>query len=257
MEFCVLGTLGLRDGDRVTPLGGPMQRALLAHLILAGQRPVAAADLVARLWQGGSLTRAYNTLQVHVLRLRRALGSAGCAARIVSLPGAYQLDLYGDTLDADRFESVIAEAARATDSGDPRRGCTLLEGVPSRWWRPLLEGLAGDWPRYPEARRLAELRIEAAQLLAVARLATARPDAAAKVLRELAAEYPGRERLRYLLALSLYRADRRAEALEVYEAAYRYAAGELGLEPSADLQRLQRAILCGDAVPASARQANG
>lgn len=250
MEFCVLGALELRDGGRGVPLGGPMQRALLAHLVLAGQRPVAAADLVGRLWQGEPVGRAHNTLQVNVLRLRRTLGGAGCAARIVSLPGAYQLDLCGDTVDADRFGSVIAEAGRATEAGDPRRGCELLEGVPDRWWRPLLEGVAGDWPRYPEARRLAELRIEAAQLLAVARLATGRPDAAADVLREPAVEYPGRERLRYLLALSLYRAGRRAEALEVYEAAYRYATGELGLEPSADLQRLQRAILRGETVPA-------
>ncbi|MGH3729338.1 MAG: hypothetical protein ACRDTU_11380, partial [Micromonosporaceae bacterium] len=42
MEFCILGTLELRDADRSLPLGAPMQRMLLAHLLLAGGRPVAA-----------------------------------------------------------------------------------------------------------------------------------------------------------------------------------------------------------------------
>jgi hypothetical protein len=43
--------------------------------------------------------------------------------------------------------------------------------------------------------------------------------------------------------LALYRSGRQAEALEVYQAARRTLVEELGLEPSAGLQRLEKAIL--------------
>jgi hypothetical protein len=46
--------------------------------------------------------------------------------------------------------------------------------------------------------------------------------------------------------LALYRSGRQAEALEVYRNGRRLVADELGLEPGADLQRLERAILSQD-----------
>lgn len=243
MEFCILGTLELRDADRSLPLGAPMQRMLLAHLLLAGGRPVAAAELVDRLWQGAPPARGRNSLQVHVLRLRRTFFSAGCAARIETSSGTYRLDLRGDTLDADRFERLVGEAATAHD---PDTRAASLGSALALWRAPVMDGIEGDWPRFPEVRRLIELRAEAVEQAAVDRLACGRPDAAATALHMLVAEHPGRERLRYLLTMALYRAGRRAEALAAYDDAYRFAVEHLGLEPGADLQRLQRAILRGE-----------
>ena len=48
--------------------------------------------------------------------------------------------------------------------------------------------------------------------------------------------------------LALYRADRQGEALQVYQEGRRAFAEELGLEPSANLQRLERQILEHDPV---------
>ncbi|MCR3754398.1 hypothetical protein [Lentzea californiensis] len=44
MEFRLLGQFELWDGERGHHLGGPVQRMLLAHLLLAG-RPVPADEL--------------------------------------------------------------------------------------------------------------------------------------------------------------------------------------------------------------------
>ena len=58
---------------------------------------------------------------------------------------------------------------------------------------------------------------------------------------------PFQERLRGQLMLALYRADRQAEALQVYRTTRRLLNDELGLEPSRALQALERSILQQDA----------
>ena len=50
MEFGLLGTLEVRDGDGPLPLGGPKQRALLALLLLHANRVLARERLIDELW---------------------------------------------------------------------------------------------------------------------------------------------------------------------------------------------------------------
>jgi len=131
MDFRVLGGLELRDRDRVLPLGAPMRRVLLAHLLLAVERPVPARELVERLWGPAAPERAGSTLQVHVLRLRRALAQAACAARIETGLGSYCLDT--DVLDAVRFEKVVDQARRAEEIADVARESALLDEALDCW----------------------------------------------------------------------------------------------------------------------------
>jgi predicted ATPase len=65
-------------------------------------------------------------------------------------------------------------------------------------------------------------------------------------------EHPLRERLRAQLMRALYRTGRQAEALEVYRATRAVLRDELGLDPSPELQELERAILAHDPALAPA-----
>src|SRR5207237_10689371 len=74
-------------------------------------------------------------------------------------------------------------------------------------------------------------------------------------LTSLVAVQPLREQFRAQLMLALYRAGRRADALEVYQQGRATAVERLGIEPGPALQRLQRAILTGDPAPDPAARA--
>ena len=64
-----------------------------------------------------------------------------------------------------------------------------------------------------------------------------------------------RERLRGLLMLALYRAGRQADALAAFRDARRHLQDELGVEPSAPLQKLHQQILAADPTLAAAASA--
>jgi SARP family transcriptional regulator, regulator of embCAB operon len=62
----------------------------------------------------------------------------------------------------------------------------------------------------------------------------------------LTAEYPLREAFYQQLMLALYRCNRQADALSVYQSAQRILGDELGVDPCRSLQRIRRSILMAD-----------
>ena len=245
MEFRLLGGLELRDGDRVHHLGGPMQRALLVHLLLTVGRSMPANDLIDRLWGGAASEGSRSTLQVHVLRVRRLLAESGCSARIETVAGAYRLELGTDELDAMTFRYWTGEAAKAREVGDALRELASLDRALELWQGDVLNGVCGDWPRFSEVRALTEARSVAREQRALVQLALRRPAEAVDDLRVLVAEHPDRESVRLRLMLALHRCGRRTEALACYEDAYRYASEILGLEPGDELRELHQEVLRG------------
>src|SRR5215472_11382123 len=99
-----------------------------------------------------------------------------------------------------------------------------------------------------EVPRLTELRLQAVEISADARLRLGRYAEVVGELERVAAAHPLRERLSALLMLGLSGDGRRAEALAVYQDVRRVLVSELGLEPGAELRELQQRILTGDAA---------
>ena len=81
MEFRILGPLEVSEAGRSLPLGGSKQRALLALLLLSPNEPVSIDKLIEDIWAEQPPKAGRKSLQVHVSRLRKALGAGAGAAR--------------------------------------------------------------------------------------------------------------------------------------------------------------------------------
>lgn len=238
VEFRVLGPLEVAVEGAVLPVGGPRQRALLALLLLNANRTVSRERLVEGLWGESPPETAPNALQVAVHGLRKVLG----ADRIERRGDGYVLHVHPGELDLERFEELVARAR----SQEPQAASkTFAEALGI--WRGTALGDVGDAAfAAVEAARLAELRLAAVEGRIEADLASGAQEALVPELETLIAEHPYRERLRGQLMLALYRVGRQAEALEVYQDARRALVEELGIDPSPELQGLERAILRQD-----------
>ncbi|MFI1972851.1 AfsR/SARP family transcriptional regulator [Streptomyces cinnamoneus] len=87
---------------------GAKQRTVLTCLLLEANRTVPVDMLVDRVWDGRPPEGARNTLQNHVLRLRRTLGGQSVPLR--SCPQGYVLETAGETLGLARFDDLVRQA---------------------------------------------------------------------------------------------------------------------------------------------------
>src|SRR5438067_7850430 len=104
MEYRALGSLEVRDGEGLLPLGGAKQRALLALLLLSANRVVSRERLIDELWGDEPPETAVTSVQVYVSRLRKLLP----AGRLVTQSPGYLLRVEPDELDLERFEGLRA-----------------------------------------------------------------------------------------------------------------------------------------------------
>jgi WD40 repeat protein/DNA-binding SARP family transcriptional activator len=240
MNFQILGPLEVRSERGVVGLEGLKPRAVLAVLLLHANEPVSADRLAAALWGQDAPAGAVKTVQVHISRLRKALGDPDA---VTTTPAGYRLRVRPGELDAERFAHGVAEGRRALEAGDPERaGLAFREALELWRGRPLAE-LEFEPFAQAEIARLEEQRLAALEALVEADLAAGRHGPLVSELRELLAEHPTRERLAAQLMLALYRSGRQSEALEVYREARRVLVEEAGIEPGPELQRLHEAIL--------------
>ena len=142
-------------------LKAPKQRVLLAVLLLAYRDDsVSAARLVDELWGNDPPATAAKAVQVHLSKLRSALGPE---QPIVTRPSGYAVDIEPEQLDLARFEALSERARAAGRDGDPQAAAGLWrEALALFRGRPLedvpLRGLAAT-----EASRLAELQVAAVE----------------------------------------------------------------------------------------------
>jgi YVTN family beta-propeller protein len=245
VEFRILGPLQVLDAGRELPLGSPKERALLAVLLLNAGEVVSRERLIDGLWGDSPPPTAGRALNVHVSQLRKTLARNGRDPISTRSPG-YTLKVEREQLDAARFKQRVTDARARVAAGDVQAANSVLRQALALWKGPALAGVELESTARNETRRLDDLRLAAQMDLIDCDLALGSHEAVIGELETLVAEHPLHERLRGQYMVALYRAGRQAAALSAYQEARQTLLGEVGLEPSVALQRLERAILNHD-----------
>ncbi len=245
LEIRLLGPVEARLSERPLALDRLQQRALLALLALNANRVVSTDRLIDALWGERPPPTASGAVYGLVSGLRKLLEPDHAGAVVTKAPG-YLLELPAEQIDLGRFELLAAEGRRALGSDDADTASARLTEALKLWRGPPLQDLQFLPFAQKEVGRLEELRLAVIEARVEADLAGGRNGDLVPELESLVAEHPLRERLRAQLMLALYRAGRQADALAAYRDARTVLADELGLEPSDELQALERAILRHD-----------
>ncbi|MFE4973933.1 BTAD domain-containing putative transcriptional regulator [Kitasatospora sp. NPDC056651] len=246
MRIDVLGAVrALRDDGSPVDLGGPRHREVLARLVAAEGRMVTTDTLVDDLWTDPP-ARAVGALRTFVGALRRALEPdrpPRTPPRVLVTEGpGYALRLPREDVDVHRFQDALARARR-----DPGAVSELAAAL-AAWRGPAYADVAGSAWAQRERARLEEWRLEAVELRARVLLDSGEGADLVAELGAHVAEHPWREPAWGLLARALHRAGRQADALAALRRARAMLADRLGLDPGAELRRLETEILSG-AVP--------
>ncbi|WP_062430491.1 AfsR/SARP family transcriptional regulator [Herbidospora daliensis] len=249
LRFAVLGPVRAWRDDAELDLGTPLQRSILAMLLLREGRAVTPNELIDAVWGEEAPPRALGALRTYVSRLRTALEpdrSPRTPPQLLTSVGkGYALRLPDGAFDLARFEKAAHACDSARKAGELDRAAeTLREAL--AWWSG--EPLAGAVGPYAESQRerLLERRISAVETLMGLDLDLGRHAEIISELMVLTADHPLRERLRAQLMLAYYRCGRQAEALNVFTDTRNALIEELGIDPGTELTDLHRRVLAAD-----------
>ena len=248
MRFRLLGPLEIRSEEEDwRGIGAPKWRSVLAALLIKAGQIVPADVLINEVWQGQDAppAKAGNLISIYVLRLRRLLGDTNGTLLVTRAPG-YLLRLAPGDTDAQVFEALVREGGRAYAAGHPEQAAAQLAEALALWHGSPLADVPSTTMIETEAERLAELRLDAAELRIKAELACGGHAQVIPELRRLLADHALRENLWLMLMQALDGAGRHAEALEAYGQARGVMAEELGVDPGAELRHYYAELLAKD-----------
>ncbi|WP_447041466.1 BTAD domain-containing putative transcriptional regulator [Streptomyces sp. DSM 118878] len=247
LQFNVLGPLAAVTGSEQLALGPFKQQVLLAVLLCRPDSVVPVDRLVDALWSEDPPRSAGKNLQVYVHHLRRALAHEGheVDARLLHQRPGYRLAVDPRSIDMVRFEQGIDMARRAAAESDAVRVDQLIREAMSLWHGRPFGGMEGVAPLDAEAARLDERRLSGLEAWFTARLRLGLHHEVLDEVEPLLAEHPFREQFRAQYMRALCGVGRQNDALIAYDETRRLFSLELGLEPGAVLQQLQREILEG------------
>jgi DNA-binding SARP family transcriptional activator len=250
VRFGLLGPLTVEAAGASVPVASGRQRTLLAALLLQPGQVVSADTLIRHVWGEDPPANARAALQVHILRLRRALDGHG-PERIVTRPPGYLLALApGDEVDLAEFDATLAAADEAASTRDTAAEAAHLGRALALWRGPALEGVEAGSLRREVAERLAERRLAAIERRVEAELSLGRHADLVPELRSLTAGHPLRERLWAQLMLALAASGQQAGALSTYDAVRKRLVADLGVEPGAELRAAHQRVLRPERDPA-------
>jgi predicted ATPase/DNA-binding SARP family transcriptional activator len=239
LRFETLGPLRVTANDQVLPLGPPLQRALLAALLIDAGQTVQVPVLLDRLWGDEPPGTAVKSIQKYVSNLRRLFGPS----RILS-EGGYRLVADHDEIDEIRFERALGGVG--LPDGDPEHRLASLERSLDLWRGEPYADLSEHLFLEPVRARLREARGSMIEERLSLLVELGRLDEVVSETRQLVDTHPFRERLWQLRMTALAGVGRPAEALAEFQRLRGVLGEELGLEPSGETVELEEKILLQD-----------
>ncbi|TCP56806.1 DNA-binding SARP family transcriptional activator [Tamaricihabitans halophyticus] len=256
MKISILGPLEVARGGTVATPSAPKLRRVLSLLALRSNNVVRNDQLVEELWEQSPPVSVTTTLQTYIYQLRklldlrapnaRANGGAPTVNTLHSYPNGYMLAVAPEALDAYRFEHSVRHGYQLSETNEVSEAASALRQALSIWRGPALVDVEPGPLLQAELLRLEKLRESALELRLDTELRLGKHQELLGELTGLAAQQPTQEAFQAKLMLALYRSGQRNEALDVYQRARKALATELGLEPTREIQRMHRAILCSD-----------
>ncbi|MDF5756060.1 AfsR/SARP family transcriptional regulator [Spongiactinospora sp. TRM90649] len=249
LRFAVLGPVrAWRDAEELD-LGTPLQRSILAMLLLREGRAVTPTEMIDAVWGEDAPPRALGALRTYVSRLRAVLepdrSPRSRPELLTSVGKGYALRLPEGTLDLTVFGRHIAQAETARRAGRLEEAAGLLRDALELSGGEPLAGAVGPYAEH-QRDRLAERRMTVVETLMDLDLRLGRHDEVVSELIALTADHPLRERLRAHLMLAFYRCGRQADALSVFTDTREALIEELGVDPGPELTALHQRILAAD-----------
>ncbi|MEV6520709.1 BTAD domain-containing putative transcriptional regulator [Longispora sp. NPDC051575] len=241
MEFAVLGPVRVTHGGADVPVEGPKLRTLLATLLLSANRPVSIPQLTERLWGDTPPVDPRRTIQVYVVRLRRALAGGGDLIRTAR--AGYELVLDADQLDLTRWSRLLDQAKQTEE---PERRTRVLREALALWRGAACADVDSEVLHALDVAPLTERHLQAREQWIDLELELGRHGDVLPELHRLTGEHPLRERFWAQLALALYRSGRQADAMDVYWSVTSLLADQLGVDPGPDLRNLYQAMVAAD-----------
>lgn len=234
--------------QEASPVGlRPRERDVLAALALHAPKAVSLSEIAASLWPDGVPPSAEITIQNHIARVRRRLGSES----VTTLPGGYRLGAVW-TIDLDRRAELVHTAARWSRLYRPDLAVRALDEATALSRGPAYTDLAATDGVVTARDRQLEMGKRVVDELLVALAATG---SNARVIADGPAwcqSEPFREVRWAVVAVALYRDGQRRESARLLHRAGRVLRERAGLSLGPALRRLEEMVLDDDSELRSA-----
>jgi SARP family transcriptional regulator, regulator of embCAB operon len=259
-RFGVLGPVEIRsEGGRYVPRG-PKVRKIFALMLLGPNQAVSLDTMAEELWDDAPPRSAVTTIRTHVYHLRgmleRESGLPSVASSLLTNETGYQMAVTPGQLDADAFARLLGQGRELLAGGRSAEAAAVLRRALSLWRGPVLANVRCGRVLSRLVLPLEEMRVRGLEMLIEADMRLGHHRELVSQLRGLVATDPLNEWFHARLIDALHRSGRRSAALTAFRDLRRLLNEELGVEPSAEVQRLQHEILtAGGPVPAARRQA--
>lgn len=241
-EFSILGPVRVTVDAQPLTLGGPKQRAVLAMLLLDSNRVVSTDRLIDGVWGDEPHDGATSTLQVYISNLRKLLGPD----RIVTERPGYMITVGPGELDLARFDELSRAANADANEGRFQLAVTAFEDALACWQGDALADLQYEPFALTVIGGLNERRESVRESIWEAKLNLGRHHELIAELERAVGDTPLRERRWAQLMTALYRSGRQADALAAFGTARNTLVDQLGIDPGAELRRLEESILNQD-----------